>query len=164
LNGPVTNGSPTSTYRLAPALGLALAGRTLVTVAGAVVVATVLGLAFGGGWVPAGVVALVGALLVAAWAWWLVCRAVAVRLSPERYDVRLLRGVGAAGADWSQVEEVAAASPDGTRCLVLRLRDGRVTTLPMAAIAGDPDAFARDVQRRVRDVHSPGTGETGGLP
>ena len=159
----MTNASPTSTYRLAPALGVALAGRSLVTVAVVVAVATVLGLVFGGGWVPAGIVALVGALLATAWGWWLVRRAVAVRLSPERYDVHLLRGVGATGADWSEVEEVAAASPDGTRCLVLRLRDGRVTTLPMAAIAGDPDVFALDVQRRVRDVHSPGTGETGGL-
>ena len=147
--------APTSSYRLAPALGLRLVGRSLVTLGAIVVVATIVGLATGAGWLVAGIVTLAGCAAVAVWAWWLVRRAVAVRLSSAGYAVHLLRGVGASEARWSDVDEVLAAYPDGTPCLVIRLRDGAVTTLPTAAIAGDPDAFARDVRRRVRDAHTP---------
>ena len=148
--------TPTTTYRLAPALGARLVGRSLVTLAVLVVLATLLGLLIGGGWVPAGAVTLAGLVLVAGWTWYLLRRAWAVRLTGQGYDVRLLGGIGATSALWSQVEEVVAASPGGTPCLVLRLRDGRATRLPMAALAGDADAFAHDVRRRVRDAHTPG--------
>ena len=143
---------PTS-YRLAPALGARLVGRSLVTLGILVVVATVVGLLTGAGWVPAGVVAVVGLLVAAAWAWWLLRRARALRLTDEGYAVRLLAGVGVTAAAWSQVDEAVAASPGGERCLVLRLTDGRATRLPMAALAADPDAVAHDVRRRLRDAH-----------
>jgi hypothetical protein len=148
--------TPTTTYRLAPALAVRLVGRSLVTLAFVVVVTTVVGVASGAGWLPAGWVTLVGALVVAGWAAYLMRFSWAVRLTPDGYAVRLLGGIGAAGASWSQVEEVLAASPGGRPCLVIRLRDGRLTTVPMSAVAGDPDAFAQDVRRRVRDTHTPG--------
>lgn len=156
LNGPVTEPSsgPDTAYRLAPALGLRLVGRSLVTLGMLVAVATVVGVVSGTGWLVAGVVAAAGLVAVGAWAWYLLRRAVALRLSSEGYVVRLLGGVGATSAPWSQVTEVAAVRPGGTPCLVLLLRDGRATRLPMATIAGDPDGVARDVQRRVRDAHS----------
>ncbi len=143
-----------TSYRLAPALGVRLVGRSLVTLGVVVVVATLVGLLTGGGWVPAGVATVVGLLLVAGWAWWLLRRAQALRLTAEGYAVRLLSGVGAPTAPWSDVEEVVAASPGGEPCLVLTLTDGRLTRLPMAALAADPDAVALDVRRRVRDAHT----------
>jgi hypothetical protein len=146
----------TTTYRLAPALGVRLVGRSLLTLAVVVVVATLVGALTGAGWVPAGVVTLVGVLLVGGWAWYLLRRAWAVRLTAQGYTVRLLGGVGATSAAWSDVEEVVAASPQGTPCLVVRLRDGRATRLPVAAIAADADAFAHDVRRWVRDAHTSG--------
>jgi hypothetical protein len=146
----------TTTYRLAPALGVRLVGRSLLTLALVVVVATVVGVLTGAGWVPAGVVTVVGVLLVAGWAWYLLRRAWAVRLTTKGYAVRLLGGIGATSAAWSEVEEVVAASPEGTPCVVVRLRDGRATRLPVAAIAEDADTFAHDVRRRVRDAHSSG--------
>jgi hypothetical protein len=156
LNGPVARPARiSSTYRLAPALGARLVGRSLVTLAVLVVVATVVGTLAGLGWAPAGVVCVVGLVLVAGWGWYLTRRAWAVRLTGEGYAVRLLGGIGAAEAPWSQVAEVLAASPGGQPCLVLRLRDGRATRLPMAAIAADPDQVARDVRSRVRDAHTP---------
>lgn len=157
LNVPVTVSAPdpATSYRLAPALGARLVGRSLVTLAVLVALATVVGVLTGAGWVPAGVVAAIGALLAAGWGWYLLRLAWAVRLTEGGYAVRLLAGVGASAASWSQVEKVVAASPGGTPCLVLQLRDGRLTRLPMAAIAGDPDAFALDVRRRVRDAHTP---------
>ena len=162
LNDPVTHPAPlpTTTYRLAPALGVRLVGRSLVTLAVLVVLATLLGALVGAGWLLAGVVTAVGLVLVAGWAWYLLRRAWAVRLSDQGYVVRLLGGIGATSAAWSLVDEVVAASPGGTPCLVLGLRDGRATRLPMAALATDADAFAHDVRRRVRDAHSPG-GATG---
>jgi len=158
LNGAVTGQgrTPTTTYRLAPALGVRLVGRSLLTLGVVVAVTTVVGVVTGVGWEPAGWVTLAGLLLIAGWAWYLLRRAWAVRLTAQGYAVRLRGGVGVATASWSEVHEVVATSPGGRRCLVLRLRDGRTTTLPMRALAGDADAFARDVRRLVRDAHTPG--------
>jgi hypothetical protein len=160
LNGGVSPAadSPDSGYRLAPALGIRLVGRSLVSLGVVVVVVTLFGLLFDIGWVFAGAVTLIGLVLVGAWAWWLLHRAVAVRLTDQGYDVSLLGGVGTTAAPWSEVAEVVAASPGGTPCLVIRLTDGRGTRLPMTALAGDPDAFALDVRRRVRDAHSTSPG------
>jgi hypothetical protein len=161
LNGPgddlVTGPArtPTATYRLAPALGARLVGRSLVTLAVLVVLATLVGDLTGLGWRLAGWLAAIGVVLVGVWSYYLLRRAWAVRLTDAGYAVRLLGGVGANAASWAQVDEVVAASPAGQPCLVLRLRDGRATRLPMAAIAGDRDVFALDVRRRVRNAHTP---------
>jgi len=161
LNGPVTGiaSTPDTTYRLAPALVARLVGRTLVTLAATVSILTVIGILAGAGWVLAGAATLVGAVLVGAWAWYLARRAWAVRLTSRGYAVRALGGVGVTEASWSEVDEVLAASPGGTPCLVLRLRDGRTTRLPMPTLAADPDTFAHDVRRRVRDAFTPGAPE-----
>ncbi len=163
LNRLVSENPRPTSYRLAPALGARLVGRSLVTLGFVVVLATVVGLLTGAGWVPAGVVTVFGLLAVAGWAWWLLRRAQALRLDDEGYAVRLLAGVGVAAAPWSLVDEAVAASPGGERCLVLRLTDGRMTRLPVVALAADPDAVARDVQRRLRDAHtSPDAGRDRG--
>jgi hypothetical protein len=160
--GLVPSPVPDTRYRLAPALGLRLIGRSLVSLAGLVLLATLLGLLLDAGWKIAGVVTLVGLVAVGGWAWYLLRRATAVRLSEEGYDVRLLGGVGTTSAAWADVSEVAAASPGGTPCLVIRLADGRGTRLPMPALACDADVFARDVRRRVRDAHSADAGPHSG--
>lgn len=146
--------SAPSSYRLATALGARLVGRSLVTLAILVLLATAVGLLVGGGWVPAGIVAAVGLVLVGGWAWWLLRVAWALRLTSEGYVVRLLGGIGATASRWVDVTELAASSPSGEPCLVLQLSDGRATRLPMAALAADPDAVAVDVRRRLRDAHS----------
>ena len=145
-----------SSYRLAPALGARLVGRSLVTLAVLVLLATGVGLLVGAGWLPAGVITAVGLVLVGGWAWWLLRVAWALRLTSEGYVVRLLGGIGATAAPWADVTELVASSPGGEPCLVLQLSDGRATRLPMAALAADPDAVAIDVRRRLRDAHSPG--------
>jgi hypothetical protein len=155
LNRRVTESARRTSYRLAPALGARLVGRSLVTLGLLVVVATLVGLLTGAGWVPAGAVAVAGVLGVALWAWWLLRGAAALRLTDQGYAVHLLAGVGVQAAPWSSVDEAVAASPGGEQCLVLRLADGRLTRLPMAALAADPDVVARDVRRRLRDAHTP---------
>jgi hypothetical protein len=162
VSGPVR--TPTSTYRLAPALGARLVGRSLVTLALLVAVTTLLGAVTGVGWGVVVGIATVGVALVALWAWYLLRLARAVRLTGDGYTVRLLGGVGSRTARWAEVDEVVAATPAGQPCLVFQLRGGRVTRLPMAALAGDPDAFARDVRRRVRDAHTPDASATPEAP
>jgi hypothetical protein len=154
LNHLVTETDRDTSYRLATGLGARLVGRSLVTLGVLVIVATLVGLVTSAGWVLAAVVAGVGLVAVSLWAWWLLCRAQALRLTDEGYAVRLLAGVGVPAAPWSVVDEVVAASPAGERCLVLRLTDGRRTRLPMAALAADPDVVAHDVRRRLRDAHT----------
>jgi hypothetical protein len=146
--------SPTA-YRLAPALGVRLVGRSLVALAVLVVLATLVGDLSGLGWRLAGALTAVGIVLVGLWALYLFRWAWAVRLSDAGYAVRFLGGVGVGRASWGEVDEVLAASPDGGPCLVIRLRGDRTTLLPMAALAGDRDTFALDVRRRVRDAHTP---------
>jgi hypothetical protein len=146
--------APDTSYRLAPGLAARLVGRSLVTLAVLVGVATGAGQVVGVGWVLPATVAFIGLALVAGWAWWLVRRASVVRLTDEGYDVRLLRGIGAARASWGQVKEAVAASPQGEPCLVLRLVDGRTMRLPMAALADDADAFALDVRLRLRNAYT----------
>jgi hypothetical protein len=154
LNHLVTETDRDTSYRLATGLGARLVGRSLVTLGVLVIVATLVGLVTSAGWVLPAVVAGVGLVAVSLWAWWLLRRAQALRLTDEGYAVRLLAGVGVPAAPWSLVDEVVAASPAGERCLVLRLTDGRLTRLPMAALAADPDVVAHDVRRRLRDAHT----------
>ncbi len=156
LNLPVTDPIPDTSYGLAPALAARLVGRSLVTLALLVALATGVGVAAGPGWVPAGVVTILGLLLVGGWAWWLLRRAWTLRLTGEGYAVRLLGGIGVATASWTQVDEAVAATPGGEPCLVLRLTDGRATRIPVAALAGDADVVALDVRRRLRDAHTSG--------
>lgn len=150
--------SPDTSYRLARALGIRLVGRSVVTLGVLVALVTGVGQLTGTGWVPVGVVALIGLLLVGCWAAWLFRWARAVRLSDEGYAVRLLGGIGETGASWANVEDAVAASPQGQPCLVLRLADGRATRLPMAALDADPEVVAADVRRRLRDAHTPAGG------
>jgi len=156
LNSPVTEAVPDTSYPLARALGARLVGRSLVTLAALVAVATLVGALTGAGWVPAGIVAVLGAVLVAVWAWWLTSRARALSLTSEGYAVRLLAGVGVASAPWSRVAEATATSPGGERCLLLTLTDGRTTRLPMSALDADADVVASDVLQRLRDAHTAG--------
>ena len=113
MNRRVTETDRPTSYRLAPALGARLVGRSLVTLGVLVVVATFVGLLTGAGWIPAGVVTVAGLIVVALWAWWLLRRAEALRLTDQGYAVHLLSGVGVAAAPWSSVDEAVAASPGG---------------------------------------------------
>lgn len=137
-------------YRLAPLVMARFVGAYLVLlallllVATAVVVAAdltadLLVLALG-----LGVLGLIGI------AWWLRSRLVVVRLTEAGYRVRMVRAAGATEARWTEVEDAVAAAPSGIDCLVLRLRDGRSTTIPMQLVAADKDDFARDVRAHLQ--------------
>jgi hypothetical protein len=69
-----------------------------------------------------------------------------VRLEPAGYRVRYIRGAGVHRATWGQVEDVATTFVAGEKCVLLRLRDGRSTTVPVGVLAGNPEAFVDDLR------------------
>lgn len=131
------------TRPLSPVLRARLLGSGLLATGLVVVVLLVLGGLVG---IPApvvtGVVALatVGIVVLLAL---LGPRHWVVRLDADGYRVRGLRSARVRAARWSDVLDLRATTIEGTRCLVVRLRDGRTTTLPVDVVAGDPDELTR---------------------
>jgi hypothetical protein len=138
--------SMSSDYRLSPALGARLLGSALVGLAVLVFILTLVVALLDLSPLFVGVVAALGLAAVLALGHLLTRRAWVVRLGDDGYRVRLIRGAGVREARWVEVEDAVAASPRGVDCLVLRLRDGRTTTIPVQVLAVDRDEFARDVR------------------
>jgi hypothetical protein len=135
-----------SDYRLSPALGARLLGGALVGLALLVFAATLLVAVLDLSVVFVVVVAAVGLAAVLLAGHVLIRRTYVVRLGADGYQVRMVRGAGVRAARWTEVEDAVAANPHGVDCLVLRLRDGRSTTIPVQVLAADREAFARDVR------------------
>jgi len=79
--------------------------------------------------------------------------ATVVSLDDTGYQVRLIRGAGVTAARWTDVEDVVAATVTGERCVLLRLRDGRTTTIPVRMLAGTADAFLKDLRDHLNRGH-----------
>ena len=135
-----------SDYRLAPAIGARLLGSALIGLALLVFLATVLAAVLDLSALFVAVVAGVGLAAVLVAGHLLTRRAYVVRLGEAGYQVRLVRGAGVREARWKDVEDAVTASPRGVDCLVLRLRDGRTTTIPVQVLAADREEFARAVR------------------
>jgi hypothetical protein len=69
-----------------------------------------------------------------------------VRLGDEGYRVRFVRGAGVKQARWSDVADAVTTDVAGSPCVVLRLKDGRSTTIPVEVMAGDREAFVRELR------------------
>lgn len=80
-------------------------------------------------------------------------KAYVVRLGKAGYRVRFVRGAGVKQARWKDVEDVVVTTVAGERCVVLRLKDGRTTTVPVLALAGQPEAFVADLQQHLNEGH-----------
>jgi hypothetical protein len=140
-------------YGLAPGIRARLWGIATVAVGGALLVLAVVVLVAD---LPRAVVTVpllvgavglmvLGALLTRPW--------YVVRLDATGYRVRFVRGVGRTQARWLDVEDLTTAFLGGARCVVLRLRDGSSSTLPVSLIAGDPEEFVDELQRRLDAGH-----------
>jgi hypothetical protein len=145
-----------SGYRLAPHLAARLVGLLLVGVALLVVLLTVVSAVLR--WTPwvivgSAAVAVVAAVVVAA----ILLRVPVVQLDDDGYRVRLVRGAGVTAARWGDVADAVAASPGGIDCVVIRLRGGATTTIPVDALAADRDEFAKDVRSHLRRAHPSGS-------
>ena len=80
-------------------------------------------------------------------------RGVVVRFDDRGYRVRLVRGAGVRQGEWKQVEDVAAVTVAGERCVVLRLRDGRTTTVPVGVLATRTEDFVEDLRAHLDRGH-----------
>lgn len=83
----------------------------------------------------------------------LVRRWYVVRLDEVGYQVRFVRGAGAKQGRWADVDNLTTAVVAGTECVLLRLRDGRQTTIPVNLIEGDREEFVDELQRRLDHGH-----------
>ncbi len=135
-----------SDYRLAPALGARLLGSALVGLAVLVFAVTVVAALLGLSAVFVAVVSALGLAAVLVAGHLLTRRAYVVRLGEEEYQVRMVRGAGVRSARWVEVENAVTATPRGIDCVVLHLRDGRTTTIPVQVLAADREEFIRDVR------------------
>lgn len=140
-------------YGLAPGLrarlgGAALVGFGAVLLAVAVVV-LVADLPRAVVTIPlvVGVVALLALVVVLFGRWYVV------RLDDIGYRVRFVRGAGRTQARWTEVEDLTTTVVAGARCVVLRLRDGTTTTVPVNLVAGDREEFVDELQRRLDAGH-----------
>ena len=92
---------------------------------------------------------VVALLAVVGAAVWLSRFGTIVRFDDEGYQVRMLRGAGVRAARWSDVEDSVATTSRGQDCIVLRLRDGRSTTVPVSVLATTPQEFVDDLRGRL---------------
>lgn len=76
-----------------------------------------------------------------------------VRLTAEGYRVQWVRGAGVTAARWKDVEDAVTTSVAGAPVVVLRLRDGSTTTIPVEMMAADREAFVRDLQQHLQGGH-----------
>lgn len=137
-------------YRLAPVVLARFVGTYLVLFAVVLLAATAVVAALEWNLDLLVVLLGVGVVGLIALSWWLRSKVVVVRLTPSGYRVRMVRAAGVTEARWSEVEDAVAAAPRGIDCVVLRLRDGRSTTIPVGLIAADKDDFARDVRAHLK--------------
>lgn len=142
-----------SDYRLAPALAARLMGMALMLVALLVFVVSLLSALTPLPFTAVVITAGLGLLLSAASAWWLTSRAVVFHAGEEGYRVRFVRAAGAQEARWVEVEDAVTNYVREAPCLVLRLRDGRTTTIPVEALAMNREQFVREVQDHLQRGH-----------
>ncbi len=138
-----------SDYHLARPAGARLAGAALVVLAGVLAVATVVVVLADWSLTVLLVVAVVG-LVVAFGPQLRMWRTPVVHLDAEGYRIRLLRQVGVTRAAWTEVEEAVTTTVGHVPVVVLRLVDGRSTTIPVTVLAADREEFARDLQAHLR--------------
>jgi len=149
----VSNQDVPSDYRFSQALAVRFLGLSLVAVGAAVLLVAVLVGVLALPSVVLTVAVVLAVLLVLAAGVLASRRGYVVRLDEVGYRVRFVRGAGVTQARWRDVEDVVATTVAGERCVVLRLKDGRTSTVPVTALAGDPADFVKDLQRHLNQGH-----------
>lgn len=81
-----------------------------------------------------------------------------VRIDDLGYQVRFVRGAGQARARWVDVADLATSEVHGAKCVVLRLRNGSSTTIPVDLIEGDKEEFVDELRRRLNRSRGRRTG------
>ena len=139
-------------YRLARPLAARLVGAALVTAALAVMVATVVLVLVGA---PPSVLLAVAfvVVVVAVGAAFAVARGWSVlTLDDAGYRVRW-RSAGVRSAAWQEVDDAAATHAGEQPVVVLQLRDGRRTVLPVRLLDVDREELVRTLQEHLQRGH-----------
>lgn len=152
LFNPGVNESPTL-YRLSRSVVTRLVGLGLLALAALVLAATVVVALTGASPDVTVAVAAVGLLVLAGCAWWLSTRAYVVRASVDGYRIGALRSAGVREARWNQVEDAVTATVRGVPVVVLRLKAGATTTIPVTVLAIDREQFVRELQQHLQRGH-----------
>jgi len=140
-------------FALAPALRARLLGTGLVAIGTIVLIAMLLTwladlpTAVVTGLVVLAVVGVVALGLLVGVRHWVL------RLDEHGYRVRGIRTAEASSARWTDVLDLQATTVAGQRCVVLRLRDGRTTTLPVDAIEGGSAKLVRALSEHLDRGH-----------
>lgn len=135
-----------SDYRLAPQLAARLLGFSLLLLGGLVFVATAVVVLFR---TPVTVLTMAVVLAVAGvftTGWLLNRRAYILRVTEDGYRIRFVRGAGVKQARWADVQEAVTDTIAGSQCVILRLRNGTSTTIPVEVLAIDREQFVRELQ------------------
>lgn len=140
-------------HRIAPAVAARLLGAVLCAVAVLILLSTILIAAVDLHTVFLLVPALLTVVLLIATWWTWRQKGWVVRLTEEGYRVQWVRGVGAASGRWKDVEDAVTTTVADAPVVVLRLRDGRSTTIPVQMLAVDREAFVRDIQDHLQRGH-----------
>jgi len=142
-----------SDYRLSTPLLVRMMGVALVLSGVLVLVVLLVGGLLGWPVAVLSVVVVAVVLAVAGLALTLRRLAPVVRLDDLGYEVHWVRGAGVKRGRWSDVEDAVATTMADARCIVLRRRDGRTTTIPVDIIGASADDFVRDVQQHLNRGH-----------
>jgi hypothetical protein len=150
---PADAPSGVSLYRFAPAVSARIVGALLVVLAVLLVAMTLVVAVVGLSVLVLAVAALVGVATVFTAGHLLTRRIPVVRLDAAGYRVRLVRGAGVAAAGWTEVQEAVTATPRGLPVVVLKLADGRSTTIPVTLLDVDREQFVRDLRAHLQRGH-----------
>ena len=144
---------PATVYRLSPAVAARLLGAVLVAVAALILLSTLV-VAVLDVHTAFLLVPVVATVLLLVGCWWLWrSRGWVARLTSEGYRVQWVRGVGVASARWKDVEDAVTTTVAESPVVVLRLRDGRTTTIPVEMLAVDREVFVRAIQDHLQRGH-----------
>jgi len=142
-----------ATFSLAPAIRARLLGTGLVAIGTVVLIGMLLTWladlpsAVVSGLVVLAVVGVVALALLVGRRHWVL------RLDEHGYRVRGLRSAEVRSARWTDVLDLQATTVAGHRCVVLRLRDGRTTTLPVDAIEGSSTTLTQTLTEHLDRGH-----------
>ncbi len=139
-----------SEYRVAPSVAARLVGVLLVAISVLVFVTTGLVAFLDLNTAILLIPALIGLAALTAAAVALNRRGWVVRFTDDGYQVQWVRGVGVAAARWKDVEDAITTTSASSPVVVLRLRTGQTTTIPVELLAGDREEFVRDLQRHLQ--------------
>jgi hypothetical protein len=145
--------SETVVYRLAPLVTARFVGLYLVLLAILVFVGTAVVVAVDVTPDLLLVMAVLGLGGLVVMAWWLRKRAYILRADPDGYAVGLVRGAGVKAARWTQVEDAVTTTLHDEPCVVLRLKGGGTTTIPVSVLAIDREQFVRELQQHLQRGH-----------